>query len=160
MATVQGDFGTVEIDELFGLCGPDEQVGSPELFHRISLVRRRGRALEVLRTVGVARDADGLATEGLDQPGEPHHRGTSTRQGSSASLRCVALDGKKLPTSSRRGTSPLVVMPSASSRMRAALGPDTLEPKRCAPFGSSATTRTMIRRPSSAREPNSAIELV
>jgi HEXXH motif-containing protein len=39
------------VEELFGLTEPDREQGTPELFHRISLVGRRAKALELLAAV-------------------------------------------------------------------------------------------------------------
>ena len=62
MVTLKGAFGALELEELFGLCEPDSEQGAPELFHRASLVARRGKALAVLE------QAEALAQPHLRTP--------------------------------------------------------------------------------------------
>jgi len=45
---VDGAFGTISVRELSGLSLPDAQPGSPEFFHRLSLVSRRSRAEQLI----------------------------------------------------------------------------------------------------------------
>lgn len=48
MVQVDGAFGTISVNELSGLCLPDTEPGSPEFFHRLSLVSRRSRAGQLI----------------------------------------------------------------------------------------------------------------